>query len=763
MPIRPPSLDDRSFNDLVDELVRLIPAHTPEWTHPRPGDPGRTLIELFAWLGDTILYRANLVPERQRLAFLRLLGQPLRPAQPARGLIALSLPNETDTTAQSVQASASVKGTVPFETKGELTVFPITAEVFYKRRLTEAEGEELADVVDGLKSVYDLNDRVPVPYVTTPLFVDGAPESAGFNLMDQTLDKSLWIALFASKAPAAQQAAVVEQVRQALGKAPSGANPLLNIGFAPVVQPPALFEQVGPRARIPHLWEMTTLNAQGQLDYLELDSLEQADTTQGLTRPGVVRLLLPAPQFIAAPSNEIRRNFKAGLGDTPPRLDVPEKAGRLVTWLRLRPSSAAVTSREEGGVEPLRNFSLSWLGVNAIEIDQRQTLSNRIIGQSNGAADQEFQLPGQSVEADTLQLQVEEAGRGWVPWEPVDDFSSASSDPVESRNARIFTLDSEAGVVRFGDGVRGKIPEQSMHIRVVKMRAGGGRTGNLPPGTLKEVSARDLAGAPINLKAFQPLPLDGGEDAETLEAAERRIPDLFRHRNRAVTEDDYRTLARETPGVDLGRVEVLPRFKPHQHRTGVPGVVSVMILPDKAISGAPNPRPDRPMIEAVHEHLSLRAPVATELYVIGCEYVPLGVSIGVTVRDGFGRDAVLQGVREGLKRVLWPLSPGGPDGTGWPLGREVRDRELEVEVSRLPGIAAVAGVNLFIRNLDQWQLVPRGEACGPARLSLAEWQLPELLSVVVVEGDAAPADLRRVPNPFAAETGVAVPVVPEVC
>ena len=41
MPIRPPALDDRTFDSLVDELVTRIPAHTPEWTNPRVGDPGR--------------------------------------------------------------------------------------------------------------------------------------------------------------------------------------------------------------------------------------------------------------------------------------------------------------------------------------------------------------------------------------------------------------------------------------------------------------------------------------------------------------------------------------------------------------------------------------------------------------------------------------------------------------------------------------------------------------------------------------------------
>ena len=77
MPIQPPSLDDRRFDDLVEDLLARIPAHTPEWTDPRLGDPGRTLIELFAWLGDALLYRANLIPERQRLVFLKLLGQGL--------------------------------------------------------------------------------------------------------------------------------------------------------------------------------------------------------------------------------------------------------------------------------------------------------------------------------------------------------------------------------------------------------------------------------------------------------------------------------------------------------------------------------------------------------------------------------------------------------------------------------------------------------------------------------------------------------------
>ena len=103
MPIRPPALDDRSFDDLVDEILVRIPAHTPEWTNPRLGDPGRTLIELFAWLTDTLLYRANLIPERQRLAFLRLLGIQMRSAIPAHTVVGLAIDDEEVTDAVVIQ------------------------------------------------------------------------------------------------------------------------------------------------------------------------------------------------------------------------------------------------------------------------------------------------------------------------------------------------------------------------------------------------------------------------------------------------------------------------------------------------------------------------------------------------------------------------------------------------------------------------------------------------------------------------------------
>jgi|CXWL01.1.fsa_nt_gi predicted phage baseplate assembly protein len=761
MPIRPPALDDRRYQDLVDEVLARIPAHTPEWTHPRAGDPGRTLIELFAWLTDTLLYRANLIPERQRLAFLRLLGVSMRAALPAQGLVSVQIDDDTVTQAIVIQPRAAIDKPVSFETKTELTVLPVTAEAYYKRLLTDEEQHEMAGVVPGLQSVYRLS-VLPTPYVTTPIFVDGKPELEGFDLMTQTVDRSLWLAILAPKASTAeQQPVVVEQIRATLGRSASGGQQLLSIGVVPSIEVPALFEEIGPRARIPHVWELGTVDERGEPDYLTLDAV--ADSTLGLTRRGIVRLALPSASRIRVPSNDVRTNLKAGVGDAPPRLDQPDKAVRLVAWIRLRPT---VTS--------LQRLSVSWVGVNAVELDQRKTLTHRIVGQSSGAADQEVQLPGQSIEAESLVIEVEESGRGFQPWQRIEDLALAG------RDATVYQLDREAGTIRFGDGLRGRIPEAGRRIQVALLRAGGGLAGNLPPGSLTKITARDLRGVLVTtkLKLRQPLPTEGGEDAETLAEAERRIPALFRHRDRAVTESDYQELAARTPGVRMGRVEVLPRFKPQQRRSDVPGVVSVMVVPFKDGWSLPNPRPDRPFLEAVHGMLDPRRPLSTELYVIGCEYVSLGVSVAITVKDGFGagtsesdsagsagfsREGVVAAVREALRRYLWPLPPGGTDSTGWPLGRPVRDRELEVVVARVPGVNGVAPINLFQREGNEWRKVPRASVEGAVQVPLQAWQLPELLSVVVIVGDEAPDDLRGVPNPFADQAGIAVPVVPDVC
>ena len=167
MPLIPPALDDRSYSDLVQDMLASIPAHTPEWTIQQPGDPGRTLIELFAWLADSILYRANLIPERQRLAFLKLLGLPLQPAAAATGILSV-FQDPSATTAVTMAQGASVSGPPNFETLSELDVLPVTAQAYIKAPLTSAQQTAAMPLLTGLQSLYSLANVPLSGYATTP-------------------------------------------------------------------------------------------------------------------------------------------------------------------------------------------------------------------------------------------------------------------------------------------------------------------------------------------------------------------------------------------------------------------------------------------------------------------------------------------------------------------------------------------------------------------------------------------------------------------
>jgi predicted phage baseplate assembly protein len=78
------NLDDRKFQDLVDEAKRMIPQLCPEWTNHNLSDPGVALIELFAWMTETMLFRLNQAPDVFYTRMLNLLGFEQFPAAAAR-------------------------------------------------------------------------------------------------------------------------------------------------------------------------------------------------------------------------------------------------------------------------------------------------------------------------------------------------------------------------------------------------------------------------------------------------------------------------------------------------------------------------------------------------------------------------------------------------------------------------------------------------------------------------------------------------------
>jgi predicted phage baseplate assembly protein len=147
VPLPAPDLDDRRFQDLVDDAKRLVQQRCPEWTDHNVSDPGVTLIEAFAQMVDQVIYRLNRVPDRHYLKFLDLMGVELLPPAPARGQVTfwLSAPQP-----QTVHVRAETQVATPRTDVQDPTVFSTVRGLdviscSFGHAATQAAGEDPVD------------------------------------------------------------------------------------------------------------------------------------------------------------------------------------------------------------------------------------------------------------------------------------------------------------------------------------------------------------------------------------------------------------------------------------------------------------------------------------------------------------------------------------------------------------------------------------------------------------------------------------------
>ncbi|HEX7956484.1 MAG TPA: hypothetical protein VF508_06060, partial [Pyrinomonadaceae bacterium] len=521
-----PLLDARSYQELLDEALARIPVHNPEWTNFNRSDPGVTLVELFAFLTENLLYRSNLIPERNRLKFLSLLGVPLQPASSARGLVQFVNergPLQTFTINSGLEVRA---GQVPFRTEMGLDVLPVEAQVFYKRKL-ETPTEQVREYYRQLYASYDAQQTGAVKlqlYQTAPLTTR---EGDMVDLGNDTVDGSLWVALMVrpDDVPYADR---IEEAREAV------AGKTLSLGLVPALVDAARHLMPGGRADSEtetqlQYW-LPKLPTSGELEKDQAGTprpryqrLVAASTVDVLTEPGVVQITLPAASELRLWNN--LEPLESGVGDLPPALEDTDLQERLITWIRIA-GGARLQAR------------LLWVGVNTTTVTQRARVTGEILPSGTGEPDQSATLANTPVIPGSVRLSVTAQGKT-TPWEETDDLLSAgpevpAPDPRESPSARpaparptdVFALDPESGEVRFGDGTRGRRPPTGAALRA-DYDYGMGAAGNVGVGSINTGAA-----LPAGLRVTNPVRTWGGSRAETAAEGEKLIPRYLQHKDR---------------------------------------------------------------------------------------------------------------------------------------------------------------------------------------------------------------------------------------
>jgi hypothetical protein len=748
-----PLLDTRTYQDLVDEALARVPIHNPEWTNFNRSDPGVTLIELFAFLTESLLYRTNQIPERNRLAFLSLLGVPLQPASSARGVVTLSNdsgPQQAITLHDDLEVRA---GQIPFRTEIGLDVLPVEARAYCKVP-TEAS-QQLKDYYAALYASYTGGSKPDASalqlYQTTPL------PGAGIDL-STTSDRSLWIALLLRKVDGVGDEALAAARAALAGKT-------VNVGIVPILDDPDA--QLSPLGRSASdtqgrlLYQLPAVPSSGSLGPADnrvaaYRSLDPKVTVNVLDEPGIVQVTLPDESGLALWQDI--DPLEAGVGDLPPALDDTKLADRVVTWLRIQTSSGTA--------------KLLWAGINAVTATQQARVVSEVLPNGTGSPDQALQLSHTQILPETMTLRV-----GDETWTRVDDLYTAGPEvPVPDlrlspgalqppvQDPKVYTVDPASGIVAFGDGLHGMRPPAGARLRS-DYAYGSGSAGNVGAGAI--ASSPSL---PAGVKVTNPVRTWGGAAAETVAEGEKQIARYLQHRDRVVTAEDFDTIVRRTPGIEIGRVDVIPAFSPELAPStagDAAGAVTLMVIPrvDPAHPGAP--QPDQPFLDAICDYIDPRRLVTTEVFLRGPTYKGIWISVGFDPVAGQSVADVRDAVKSALLAFLAPLpqDPAGADtsfahaATGWPRQKPVVPLELLAVASRVPGVDLVRPV----------LVVEDGATAGTSgsdSVAMNGLELPFVVGISVQPGDPLPVDQLRgtSPSPSAQPTTVVpVPIVPDTC
>ena len=276
----------------------------------------------------------------------------------------------------------------------------------------------------------------------------------------------------------------------------------------------------------------------------------------------------------------------------------------------------------------------------------------------------------------------------WVRYHGRPHFlNSISSD-------RHYLLDHITGRLSFSEPA--KVPPPGATILARRYRTGGGRAGNVPVHSITQLQA--AIGGVENV--FNPIPAEGGADAQTIRDLLQWGGNRVHHRGRALQSQDYETMAREaSAAVAFARtISTKAPFGPVR-----PGHVTVLIIPH---SNEPRPQPSYGLRTHVGRYIEARAPAdlaaLQHVHVIGPRYLPVDIAATMVPIALEQAGEVVAKSRAALEAFLHPLF-GGPGGHGWDLGRDVFLSDIASVLERIDGVDFVEELTL-LRNA-----VPQGE------------------------------------------------------
>lgn len=648
MPLAAPKLDDRHFQDIVDEAKKRIPYYIEEWTDHNVSDPGVTLIELFAWMTDTILYRLNQVPDLHYVKFMELLGMNLREPVPARAMITfwlsapqdmpISIPEGTEVSSTQTETQPSII----FTTDENFVIRPprlktVQAYVVNEDNEREYRQYDATQLIKGLENVETFS--------ATPregdAFYFGFDNDLSQHILGLNLD----------------------------------CDPAGGAGIDPT--------------RPPTIWEVSSGSQERPWLPCEIDLGE--DSTKGLNVAGRIRMHLPGMGRYSV-NNQSLFWLRVRL------LHQDEYTSRMKPY-RTTPRLRQVAVHSWGGATPVTHSQLikkEFLGLSDGSPGQTFQLQVTPI------------LKRRPLE--TLIVQIGEEIQSWQ--EVANFAESSGEDHCFTLDSITGELRLGPAVRQPNGTMRqyGAIPPRGAQILFQRYRYGGGLEGNVQANIINTLkTAIPFIDRVVNRRAaIGGLDAESMEAAKMRAPSLLRSRD--RAVTEADFEFLAREALRNT-GWDQYRVRCLQPVPSRESRI-IPGQVYLLIIPhipDPEQQLRPTAEQLTLKQDDVYRHLAdylnQRRLLTIRLDIREPVYYWVSVRASVRALPGTNHAQVETMVLDRLYQFINPLI-GGSQHQGWPFGRDLVVSDIYQCLQGLPGIQFIRSVEMFITAAAEG---PRGD------------------------------------------------------
>ncbi len=729
-------LDDKSFQQLVEEARKKISQISNQWTNLNISDPGITLLELFAFLTDNQIYVLNKITKSQYLKFLKLLG--IIPKEASLPKVELSLFSKSpspETTSTSCNTTFLPKGTrlisrrenLFLETDEDICFNPslrlqwcvtFSNDQIFENDLSNVVSYDdstigtVTSLYSPLKhSVNKSNSKSILKESKKPFFYIFGPnaeenssfclcleyESDGTKKDYQKEDISLYFGIYDLDLP------------------PIGIHgdehlsEFLDESFYSVVK----WEYTSGNIDINGISNKRNFNIFGTSNSswspLELSN----DYTNAFTQSGKIHFKIPSVEVEATRKITIwirATLIKNNSYFVPPRLESvlcnTVSCAMGLTIEQTLKNRSPVLSRSK------------WIDENpgSADLDVDPSLL------SNGLANQVFEvddftlLPMLAIESLKLQYHNKDYNKDSEEWKRVNDFDL--SRPFDDH---YIILDKKNGVIKFGDGENGKIPQIGTKI-IIKYKTGNlennlviheGKAFELDSYSDSAVFSPDKLQGEIFGVTLLPSSL-GNLDEGLKEAVLRGRQELFIP-FKVVSKSDCEYIVTNTPGLRVGKVKVFtndeikwfPSFITTLEKSkgridfvtldepeNLINTLFVLVIP---YTFSQKPMPNIPFLSTILKHLDKHKLITTRIKMVLPEYVNLSITAEVRVKNQtFDKNQLKQKIYDVLEHSFRPLPHSFEDKefTGWDYGKGVYKSEVISIIENIDGIDMVLDVNL---------------------------------------------------------------------